>query len=282
VGTTLAVTLAASGYAVTAVASRTLASARRLAAAVDGCTAYADSDRVAEVCDLVFVTTPDDEIAPVAAAVAWRAGQMVVHCSGSLSAAVLEPARERGALVGGLHPLQTFADAEQAVLALPGSAFGVEAEDPRLAAVLHQMVSALRGTGIPLRAEDKALYHASAVIACNYLVTLFHLATGLWAAFGVERDVAGRALLPLVKGTMSNLDNLGLPASLTGPIARGDVGTVQKHLEALAAAAPQLLPTYKELGRLTVPIGLEKGTLSPPAAEQLRRLLGDTEGEPCE
>lgn len=279
VGTALALVLSGAGYPVVAVASRSRTSAERLAAVVDGCRAYASPDEVALSADLVFVTTPDDAIASVAAEVQWRSGQMVVHCSGSLSSVILEPARLRGALVGGMHPLQTFANSRQAAETLAGSAFGVEAEDPRLSGVLTGMVSALGGTVITLRAEDKALYHASAVIACNYLVTLFCAAAELWSAFGVDRDSASRSLLPLVKGTLANLERVGLPGSLTGPVARGDVGTIQKHLDALATAAPELLTVYRELGLRTIPIGLEKGTLSPPAAEKLRGLLGGSERE---
>lgn len=282
VGTALALALSRACYPVVAVASRSLSSAQRLAEAVDGCSAFADTDPVVTAADLVFVTVPDDAIAEVAGAVAWRPGQMVVHCSGSLSAEVLDPARRIGALVGGLHPLQTFADARKAADALAGSAFGLEAEDTDLAAALRQMVEALDGTAVVLRAEDKPLYHAAAVVACNYLVTLFSLATGLWDAFGVAQPDAARALLPLVRGTLANLETVGLPAGLTGPIARGDVGTVRKHLAALQSAAPELLPVYRELGLRTIPIGRGKGTLNETAAGQLRRLLGEIEGESCE
>ncbi len=282
VGTAMALALSRAGYPVVAVASRSLSSAQRLEAQVDGCRTFAGVDSVAQVSDLVFVTVPDDAIAAVAAEVAWRPGQMVVHCSGSLAAGVLEPARRIGAAVGGLHPLQTFADSERAADALDGSTFGLEAEDAGLSAVLGDMVEALGGTAVLLRAEDKPLYHAAAVVACNYLVTLFALATGLWDAFGVSQQVAARALLPLVRGTLANLETVGLPAGLTGPIARGDAGTVRKHMVALKTAAPELLPVYRELGRRTIPIGLDKGTLSVSAADEIRRLLDEIEGESCE
>lgn len=282
VGTALALALSRAGYPVAAVASRSLSSAQRLESLVVGCRAHGDLDAVAKAADLVFVTVPDDAIEGVAAAVHWRPGQMVVHCSGSLSAEALEPARRIGATVGGLHPLQTFADATRAADALAGAAFGLEAENEALAAVLKDIVSALGGTAILLRAEDKPLYHTAAVVACNYLVTLFSLAAGLWEAFGVPRQDAARALLPLVQGTLNNLETVGLPAGLTGPIARGDVGTVRKHVAALRAAAPDLLPVYQELGLRTIPIGLDKGTLNASAAEQLGRLLGEIGGESCE
>ncbi len=281
VGTALAVTLSRRGYQVVAVASRSFASARCLAEQVEGCIAYPDLQAVADAGELVFITTPDDAIASVAEAIRWRPGRMVVHCSGSLSAEVLDSARDQGALTGGLHPLQTFAGAQQAVGLLPGSTFALEAEDPVLAKVLEGMVQALGGRAVKLRRQDKALYHAAAVMACNYLVTLFSLATDLWMEFGASKDEAGQALMPLVRGTLANLERIGLPDSLTGPIARGDVGTVKKHLEALATAAPGILPAYRALGLQTIAIGLAKGTLPEPAAERLRYLLSDVEEDTC-
>jgi predicted short-subunit dehydrogenase-like oxidoreductase (DUF2520 family) len=134
------------------------------------------------------------------------------------------------------------------------------------------MVHALRGTPLELGAEDKALYHASAVFASNYLVTLAHLASSLWARFGWEQDAALSALLPLMRGAMSNLEALGLPAALTGPVARGDVETVQRHLDALGEM-PGVLEVYRTLALQTEPVALAKGGLSDEVAGELQALL---------
>ena len=272
VGTALAVRLSGNGYPVIAVASRTKASAQRLAEAVPGCRVCDSPQGVADIAQLVFITTPDDAIARVARELRWHPGQSVVHCSGADSTDVLEPARKCGAHVGGFHPLQTFASVAHAIDNIPGSTFAIEAEEPLLS-MLAEMASALGGSWVRLGAGDKVLYHAAAVVACNYFVTLVKLATDLWQTFGVPTDKATKALLPLLRGTINNIDNVGLPRCLTGPIARGDIGTIKKHLAALERAAPGILSTYQELGLQTIPIALAKGKIDEGRAEELRRLL---------
>jgi len=281
-GEALARCLADAGYPIVAVASRSAASAERLAARLNGCRAVADAQAAADAADLIFITTPDDAIAAVASQVRWRPGAWVVHVSGAESLHVLAPARRAGAAVGSIHPLQTFADREQAVAAMPGSTFALEG-DGALLDCLREMVTALRGRAVELRSQDKALYHAAAVLVSNYVVTLVDMATRLWQQFGAEPDSAAQALLPLLQGTVDNLRRLGLPEALTGPIARGDLGTVQRHLEALAAAAPNLLPAYRELALQTIPIAAalgerraalgRSGGLDQRQAEALRDLL---------
>ena len=272
VGTALAIRLRDKGYSVVAAASRTFASAEELAASVTGCHALTTSQAVADVADLVFITTPDGAIGQVAAQVKWRHGQCVVHCSGADSTEVLQPAKNLGAQAGAFHPLQTFAGVKQAVDNIPGSTFAIEAEEP-LRTTLKGMADALNGFWIELKASDKVIYHASAVIACNYLVTLVKLATDLWQTFGVPRQEATRALMPLLRGTLNNLENIGIPNCLTGPIARGDTGTVQKHLTVLDGVSPSVATTYRELGLQTVPVSLAKGKIDEARANELRALL---------
>ena len=241
-GTALAVLLSRKGYQVTCVSSRSRTSAENLAKAVDGCRVLNNNQDVADTADLVFITTPDDAIARVASQVKWHDGQSVVHCSGADSTDILEPARKSGAMVGSFHPLQTFAGVKQAIENIPGSTFAIEAEEPLLS-TLKDMATALGGHWIELKASDKVAYHAAAVFACNYLVTLVKLATDLWQTFSIPPDQATKALLPLIRGTLHNIDTIGIPQCLTGPIARGDTGTIKKHLEALQEKAPALLST---------------------------------------
>ncbi|MBE0481544.1 MAG: DUF2520 domain-containing protein [Dehalococcoidia bacterium] len=272
VGTALAVRLRGKGYPVVAVASRSRSSADRLAESVPGCASYEDKQSVADHAELVFITTPDDAIGLVASELRWHAGQSVLHCSGADSLGVLQPAREAGAEVGGFHPLQTFASVKHAIENLPNSTFGLEA-DGRLLELLKQMATDLDGRWVQLRPGDKVLYHAAAVLACNYLVTLAKLATDLWKVFGVSTPEATAALMPLLRGTLNNLENVGLPGCLTGPIARGDLGTIRKHLDALEKSAPALLSTYLELGRQTIPIALDKGKIDRNQADEMLKLL---------
>ncbi|MFC1962634.1 Rossmann-like and DUF2520 domain-containing protein [Chloroflexota bacterium] len=273
VGTALAVGLSRKGYPIAAVSSRSPASAERLSTATGGCRVFSDSQAVADKADLIFITTPDDVIPCVATQVQWHSGQSAVHCSGADSTDTLEPARRSGAQTGAFHPLQTFATLDQAIQNLPGSTFALEAQGPLLA-TLKEMVTALNGQWIELKPGDKVLYHAAAVMACNYLVTLVKLATDLWQAFGIPQREATQALLPLLRGTLNNLETVGLPHCLTGPVARGDLGTIRKHLLAFEQTAPGLLSTYKELGAQAIPIALAKGRIDEARAEELSALLG--------
>jgi len=272
VGTALAVRLNNKGYQVVAASSRSQASARKLAQAVNGCQAFDNNQDVADAAELVFITTPDDAIASVAAKTQWHKGQSVIHCSGADSTSILEPANKLGAEIGAFHPLQTFASVKQAIENIPGSTFAVEAEEPLLS-TLKDMATALDGHWIELKATDKVAYHAAAVIACNYLVTLVKLATDLWQSFNISPTQATQALLPLIRGTIHNIDTVGIPQCLTGPIARGDTETIKKHLDALQKVAPALLSTYRELGLQTIPIALAKGRINQHQAEELQAIL---------
>ena len=274
VGRALARCLAGAGYRVVAVSSRSKASSLQLVAQVPGAQAFCEAQKAAGAAELVFVTTPDVAISQIAGAVRWRPGQMAVHCSGADSTDVLELARVQGAHVGVFHPLQSFATPTQALENLPGSTFALEGESP-LIEVLESMAKALGGRSLRLRPEQKALYHASAVIASNYLVTLTALAASLWKEFGIERHEAVAALLPLVRGTVANIERVGIPDCLTGPIARGDSSTIRKHLDALAFYAPALLPLYRQLGCQAIPLALGKGTLTSVKAEEIRKLLAE-------
>ena len=272
VGTALATRLQDRGYPVIAVSSRTQASAAKLAQAVNGCRAVNNNQAVADLAELVFVTTPDGAIGTVASEVKWHPEQSVVHCSGAGSTDILEPVKKRGAQAGAFHPLQAFASAKQAIDNMPGSTFAIEAEEPLLG-TLKDLATALDGTWIELKASDKVLYHAAAVMACNYMVTLIKLATDLWQTFNVPTNQAAQALMPLLRGTLNNIENVGIPDCLTGPIARGDTGTIKKHLKALKETAPAVLTTYRQLGLQTIPISLAKGKITRQQAEEMTAIL---------
>jgi predicted short-subunit dehydrogenase-like oxidoreductase (DUF2520 family) len=242
---------------------------------VPGCAALARPQAVAEASEIVFLTVPDDAIAAVAASVRWRQGQVVVHCSGATPLEALAPARAQGAQVGAFHPLQTFADPQQALDALPGTAFAVEA-DPPVREELDALVRALGGWPIALGPQDRVLYHVSAVSACGFVVTLVKRAADLWSGFpsGAGRPEEGlRALLPLVRATVDSLAQAGAAGALTGPFVRGDTGTVQRHLEALSLQAPEYLHLYCHLALAELPLARAKGSLSRERETELRRLL---------
>jgi len=268
---TLARDLTHAGYPVAAVASRTAASADRLAARLPTCRTTT-AQEAADAAELVFITTSDGAIEQACEAVRWRAGQTVVHCSGAATAELLASARRDGAAVAAFHPITTFAGFDDPTPALQGVTFGADGDAPALA-VLADVAERLGGRLVPVTPELKALYHAGGVIACNYLVTL--LATGgrLMTAAGVPPEAAGDALRLMMRRTLENAARLGTAPALSGPVSRGDAGTVARHLAALEAHAPDLTPLYRALGQATIPLGQAKGTLSAAGAEELQRLL---------
>ena len=277
VATALATRLSKKGAKIIAVSSRSLTSAERLASSLPHCYPYSSPQEVADAAELIFITTPDDAIAEVANEVHWHPGKSVVHCSGAHSLDVLNSAKQAGANTGSFHPLQTFASIKQAVENLPGSTFALEAEEPLLS-TLKELTSLLAGEWIELKPGDKVIYHAAAVFACNYMVTLVKLATELWQTFGVPPEKATRALIPLLQGTVNNIGNIGLPDCLTGPISRGDLGTISKHLTALKDKNPSLLAVYKQLGLYTIPTALEKGKINEHKARELKTLFTNSKG----
>ncbi|MQL53282.1 DUF2520 domain-containing protein [Desulfofundulus thermobenzoicus] len=275
VGSALALLLKERGYPVAAVAGRTPAPVRRLAEAV-GCPACDYPWEATVQGDLVFITTPDREIAPVSAAIArkggFRPGQVVAHTSGAHPAGELQGVREAGALAVSIHPLQSFADVAGARENLPGSYFALEGDEGAMP-LARQVVADLQGHCFTIRAEDKPLYHAAACIASNYLVSLMHLATGLYGCFGLSRREAFQALFPLVQGTINNIRRVGPVEALTGPVARGDVPTIQGHLPALERVGNEEEALYRMLGLYTIRVAREKDSITAEQARQLERVL---------
>jgi predicted short-subunit dehydrogenase-like oxidoreductase (DUF2520 family) len=274
-GTALARGLAAVGWPVVAVSSRTAAHAEALAACLPGARALPDARGVAAAADVVFLTVPDAAISAVAEAIAWTRGQGVVHASGVESLGPLAAAARQGALVGCFHPLQTFAvvPPPDALAPFVGITCALEG-DHALLLRLEAMARALGARPQALPPETKLLYHTAAVLASNYLVTLLHLAADLWRTFGVPEREATEALLPLVRGAVDNVAAHGAIEALTGPIARGDATTVEKHLQALAAARPEALATYRALGGATLDLARLRGDLDAEALAALEALLG--------
>jgi predicted short-subunit dehydrogenase-like oxidoreductase (DUF2520 family) len=214
---------------------------------------------VVELADLTLLTVPDDALEAVAGALAgapWD-GRAVVHTSGVHNARTLDALQARGAETGSLHPAFPFASVEQALTALPGATFAVEAESGHLRGCLTGIVSSLGGQVIVLTPHSKARYHAALVIASNYLVTLYDVARSLLESVDASPDASAGALNVLMQAALRNVVALGPVDALTGPLVRGDLGTVAAHLTALEDAPPAYRDLYVQLARLTYPL-LEK------------------------
>jgi predicted short-subunit dehydrogenase-like oxidoreductase (DUF2520 family) len=275
VGSTLAVALRRAGHEVVAVSAVSDTSVRRVRRSLPG-VAIKPAPEVVAAADLVLLTVPDDVlpglVAGLAATGAALEGRLVAHASGRHGLAVLEPAVRAGALPLALHPVMTFTGRPDDLDRLAGISFGVTAPDSlRLAA--EALVVEMGGEPVFIAEQHRGLYHAALAGAANHLVTLVVQAADLLREAGVGEPA--RMLRPLLQAALDNALDLG-DAALTGPVARGDADTVAGHIGALRAAAPEALPAYLALARLTADRALAAGTLSAPDAQRLLGVLGGT------
>lgn len=293
-GGALARALAARGARVVAVTGRQRAGAAAVAESIPGCHAVDGSAEVLAVAAIIVLAVPDDAIAALDATLSWRPTHTVAHLSGAHGIEALEHARVAGAGVAALHPLMLFPrpapDAATTLARLAGCAWALEASGDETVARMETLVAALDGHTIRIDGAARVPYHLAAVLASNYIVALLGAAVGLWERFGVDSATALAALLPLVRASVESLARLGPTQALTGPVARGDLGTVAAHLAWLAAradiapksatpapAAPLDLAAldgaYRALGRLAIPLAQARGTLDATTARALDELL---------
>ena len=273
VGSALAAALGRAGHEIVAVSAVSDTSVRRARRNLPG-VAIRPPPEVVAAADLVLLTVPDDVLPGLVTGLAATGtpleGRLVAHASGRHGLAVLEPAVRAGALPLALHPVMTFTGRPDDLDRLAGISFGVTAPDSlRLAA--EALVVEMGGEPVFIAEERRGLYHAALASAANHLVTLVVHAVDLLREAGV--DEPARMLGPLLQAALDNALDLG-DAALTGPVARGDADTVASHVRALRAAAPEALPAYLALARLTADRALAAGTLSAPDAQRLLGVLG--------
>src|SRR5713226_3571782 len=270
-GTGLATGFARAGHDVVAVASRSIASAQALAKRVPGARACAPQE-VADRADLVFLTVPDDAIEPAASSIGWRAGCACVHCSGAAELDALKKAAADGALAGGFHPLHMFGEPGESPGALAGCAIALAGPDA-LVEKLERLARSLGAKPLRLPEGGRALYHAAANSSGAFVIALIQETIALWNRLGIAEADALAALLPLLRGTVDNVERLGAAGGLGSAVARGDLGTIRRHLDALAKSAPDSLELYRILSLRTIPLALAKGTLKPETAKEIAALL---------
>jgi predicted short-subunit dehydrogenase-like oxidoreductase (DUF2520 family) len=272
VGAVLAAALGAAGHSVVAGAGESDASRGRIAELLPGVPTLKPTD-VARSCDLLLLTVPDDMLANVVAMLvgsgAVHRGQYVVHTSGRHGLTVLEPARLAGARVIALHPAMTFTGTAIDLDRLPGTVFGLTAEAAERD-VAEVLVADLGGRATWVPEEMRTLYHAGLAHGANHLVTLVTEAMEILSSAGAD-DPAG-TLRPLLTAALDNALGQG-DAALTGPIVRGDVGTVRAHLEDIRANAPQTLASYVALARATLDRAVTDGRVLPIRARRILELL---------
>jgi predicted short-subunit dehydrogenase-like oxidoreductase (DUF2520 family) len=271
-GTALAVLLRRAGYRIVAASGRA-ATAERIRRHLG--LGPVPAAEAAAAGQLVLLGVPDGAIAEACAALAsegaFRQGQWVAHLSGTARLDVLGPARRAGAGVLSLHPLQTLPDVERAIERLPGSAMAVTATDEAGAALGESLARAVGAR--PFRLDDRAkpLYHAAAVFASNDVIVVTGLAERLFRAAGLPEPL--ELFAPLARTALENALNLGPAAALTGPVARGDAGTLEVHLGALRAAAPDTVPAYVALARAALDLAERAGSLPPGGRGAVEEVL---------
>jgi predicted short-subunit dehydrogenase-like oxidoreductase (DUF2520 family) len=274
VGAVLAAALEAAGHHVVAAAGESDASRSRIADLLPGATPAKPTD-VARASDLLLLTVPDDMLPNVvsmlAASGAIRRGQYVVHTSGRHGLAVLAPAIAVGARGIAMHPAMTFTGTSLDLSRLAGCIYGVTV-GPQERELAELLVADLGGVPMWVPEDKRTLYHAGLAHGANHLVTLVTQAMELLGAAGADDPAA--TLRPLLNAALDNALAHG-DSALTGPIVRGDVGTIRGHLTEIAATAPHTLPSYVAMARATLDRVVTDGRVLPIRANRIRQVLDD-------
>lgn len=280
VGPAMARRLHVAGYPIQAIISRDISRAEEAARFV-GCslgTATTDLHQAREG-DVVLIALPDDQVSPMAQRlqreVDLSADVTLVHFSGLKTADSMAVVGSSATLIS-IHPLLSFADRSVAAERLDQCPCALEGDEEGLA-LAEELVKAVGGKSFLIESHAKAIYHAAACISSNYLVTLTACARDLMSRCGFDRQQAMDLLRPLLEATSANLSCFQPEDALTGPIVRGDLGTVEQHINALEEQAPELLDLYRSLGGQTVKLAAESGRLDEKHAAGLQRLLFRTE-----
>lgn len=261
VGTVLGAALRAAGHAVVGVSAVSEASKERAELLLPQVPVLTIPD-VVERAELVLLAVPDDALEPLvsglAAVGAWQPGQLVAHTSGRFGVGVLSPIRAAGAIPLAIHPAMTFTGLSMDLARLPDSSFGVTA-DAAMLPIAQALVVEMGAEPVVIAEADRPLYHAALAHGANHLATLVAQSAELLGSIGVVG--AERLLGPLLRAALDNALASGENA-LTGPVVRGDVGTVRAHIDALAESSAEILAAYRAMASTTAARAVERGKLS--------------------
>lgn len=275
VGTALAVQWLLAGHDIAVAVHREPTKERHDTYLADA--AFMPADEAARTADAVVIGVPDSLIHEVCSSLAkggaFHEGQSVLHLSGATDLGALEPAWGAGARVLALHPLQTFPDVESAIGRMAGTAMAVTARDDATAEIGEQLARDAGGRPFRLTERDKPLYHAAAVFASNYLVTVIAEAEALFDAIGIGDPLD--ALIPLAQASLENVAGLGPGKAITGPVVRGDAATVRSNLEALAERELPAVGAYIMLARLTLQLAARSGRLAEQGRTAVEEVLAE-------
>jgi len=280
VGRVLGRLLRNAGYKI-CVSSRSYSSVSMAIDFIGGGEALKNPVDVVKRTDIIFITTPDDVIEKVCNYLrekdVFDREKVILHCSGVYSSEILKAAKQEGAYIGSLHPLRSFGEPENSFKQFIGTLCVYEG-DKEILPLLKKLIEDIGGRGVRIKKEDKVLYHISAVFCSNYVAVLKEIGLRLFNTCGIKGRDADVSLQALMEGTMNNIKKVGLPEALTGPIERGDLGTVRRHLECLnkrriekSHQEEEILEIYLLLGKIAVEMAVEKGSISSKTAQKMKR-----------
>jgi predicted short-subunit dehydrogenase-like oxidoreductase (DUF2520 family) len=281
VGTSIGILASRAGYPVVAVAGRrkesTATAAQRIGKDVRVC----NTAEAAKSAQIVLLCLPDDVIEGVCKKLAQQdrfiEGAIVAHCSGALSSDILSAARcYCKCSVASMHPMQTFPTVDAAIKTMKGTYCFYEG-DEGATPVIERFAKNIGWKPIRITSTSKTLCHAAATTACNYFIALMDSAIVLAENAGIDRTTAWSALKPLLISTINNITRMGTTDSLTGPIARGDVKTISRHLQDLVSMGEPLASVYRTMGLYTVEMAIRKESITAAKAAEIKDLLAGSE-----
>ncbi len=239
-----------------------------------------DNTKASALANCVLICTPDDSIKEACDNIFkdiknnYLKDYYVFHFSGSKSLDVLDSARAAGAEIASIHPLKSFASVEEAIKSLPGTVFGITYSSIKSKKIAELLVKNLGGEAIEVKNEKKPLYHAAACVASNYLVTLMDYAVSIHKRIGIKPEDSLKGLISLAEGTINNIKKMGTKKSLTGPIARGDTGTIREHMVSFSKFFPKnYSDLYKTMGIETSKIAYRNKWIDKNTVEELKKTL---------
>ncbi|TCO77458.1 Rossmann-like and DUF2520 domain-containing protein [Marinisporobacter balticus] len=279
VGTAFGIYLKNKGFHIHGYFSKTLSSAQKAAKLTDS-VAVIDVNELIKHIDILFITTKDDVVESVCNNLVEKRnlskGKILVHMSGASSSNILKKAKEVGCYIYSLHPLQAFAEVQKSVEDLENTVFSIEGDIEKIE-VMENILKTLGNHYFKLTAEQKGIYHATACVVSNYLVTLMDYGLSLFSSIGIDEKEGYKALYPLIEGTIKNIDHLGTKNALTGPIARGDIGTIENHMKVIKNIKPQDLTFYKMVGLKTVELAEKQTSSDKNKLEHLKNILKEVD-----
>ncbi|MBC8388644.1 MAG: DUF2520 domain-containing protein [Actinobacteria bacterium] len=286
VGTTVSCTLAEKelpNIKLKAISSRSMESLNRakkiLGSKAAGVIFTRENSKAVSLANCILICTPDDVINSVCSEIFKDKSKdfknyYAIHFSGSKSLEVLNSARAAGAEIASIHPLKSFASIEEAIKSLPGTIFGITYSSTESKKMAEFLVKSLGGEIIEVENNKKPLYHAAACVASNYLVTLINYAVLIHKKMGIKPEDSLKGLTGLVESTVSNIKKMGTEKSLTGPIARGDVGTIKEHVKSFNEFfSKEDSALYRMMGIETSKIAHQNKWIKESTVDELKEIL---------